>query len=119
MSVLSGKRVLITGASKGIGAAAARAFAEAGAKVGLAARSRAAVGDLAAEIGPSARALPCDVAVWAEVEGAVAFVAKQLKQGGTALFKRRLDLPVGDAHQMHLEGLGQEIFGIAAVRTRE
>ncbi|HEV7407934.1 MAG TPA: SDR family NAD(P)-dependent oxidoreductase, partial [Bradyrhizobium sp.] len=36
---LRGKRVLITGASKGIGAAAAEAFAEEGADVRLAARS--------------------------------------------------------------------------------
>ncbi len=76
MAELSGKRVLITGASKGIGAAAARVFAEAGAKVGLAARSAAEVSALAAEIGPTARALPCDVVKWAEVEGAVAAMTR-------------------------------------------
>lgn len=76
MAEMSGKRVLITGASKGIGEAAARLFAEAGAKVGLAARSGDRVSALAAEIGPSARALPCDVASWSAVEGAVAAMTR-------------------------------------------
>lgn len=68
---MTGKRVLITGASRGIGAAAARAFAAAGAQVALAARSREAVADLAGEIGPSALAIPCDVSRYWEVEAAV------------------------------------------------
>jgi NAD(P)-dependent dehydrogenase (short-subunit alcohol dehydrogenase family) len=68
---LAGKCVLITGASKGIGAAAARAFAEAGANVALAARNGDAIADLAGEIGPSAIAIPCDVSRYWEVEAAV------------------------------------------------
>lgn len=55
---LQGKCVLITGASKGIGAAAAKVFAEAGANVALVARNRDAIADLAGEIGPSAIAIP-------------------------------------------------------------
>lgn len=57
----SGKTVLITGASRGIGAASARAFAESGANVGLAARSHDAVAELAGQIGAAALAIPCDV----------------------------------------------------------
>ena len=45
---LRGKRVLITGASKGIGAAAAEVFAEEGCEVHLAARSAPALEQLAA-----------------------------------------------------------------------
>ena len=67
---LNGKSVLITGASRGIGAEAARAFARAGAKLGLAARSADSLGDLAQETG--ALALPCDVADYASVAAAVA-----------------------------------------------
>lgn len=63
--------VLITGASRGIGAEAARAFAAAGARVGLLARSEEAVGDLAAEIGEAAVAIPCDVTRFWEVAAAV------------------------------------------------
>jgi NAD(P)-dependent dehydrogenase (short-subunit alcohol dehydrogenase family) len=58
---LSGKTVLITGASRGIGAAAAHAFADAGANVVLAARSTDDIKAIAAEIGETAIALPCDV----------------------------------------------------------
>ncbi len=67
---LTGRTVLITGASRGIGAAAAVAFAEAGAHVGCAARDGAAVEALAADI--DGLALPCDVADYAAVERAVA-----------------------------------------------
>ncbi len=49
---MDGKVVAITGASRGIGAAAARVFADAGARVALLARSTAEVEALAAEIGP-------------------------------------------------------------------
>lgn len=69
---LSGKTALITGASRGIGAAGARAMAGAGANVVLAARSAGEIGALAAEIGGQARAVTCDVADHASVERAVA-----------------------------------------------
>lgn len=72
MTGLSGKTVMVTGASRGIGAAAARAFAEAGANVALLARSRESIADLAGEIGDAALAVPCDVSRYWEVAAAVA-----------------------------------------------
>ncbi|MDA3859524.1 MAG: SDR family oxidoreductase [Roseovarius sp.] len=69
---MQGKCVLITGASKGIGAATARVFAAAGANVALAARNGDAVAELAGEIGERAIAIPCDVSRYWEVEAAVA-----------------------------------------------
>lgn len=74
---MQGKVVAITGASRGIGAAAARIFAAAGAKVALLARSEREIDALAAEIGPAALALRCDVADWASVQQAVATVVQR------------------------------------------
>ena len=68
---MTGRAVLITGASRGIGAEAARAFAAAGAWVGLLARTEEAVGDLAAEIGDAAVGIPCDVGRYWEMAAAV------------------------------------------------
>ncbi len=55
---LEGKRVLITGASSGIGRAAAQAFAARGAVVLAVARSKARLDALAAESGGSAKVVP-------------------------------------------------------------
>lgn len=85
---MQGKVVLITGASRGIGAAAARVFAGAGAKVVFLARSAPEIARLAAEIGPETLALRCDVADWAQVQAAV---AATLARFG------RLDVLIGNA----------------------
>ncbi|WP_272008672.1 SDR family oxidoreductase [Roseovarius sp. ZX-A-9] len=68
---MTGKTVLITGASRGIGAAAAQVFADAGANLLLLARSGEAIAALAREIGPQARALPCDVSRADDMQKAV------------------------------------------------
>ncbi|WP_095589360.1 SDR family oxidoreductase [Actibacterium ureilyticum] len=69
---LNGKTALITGASRGIGAATARHLASLGANVVLAARSGDAVRRLATEIGPRAIGLSCDVSDWAQASATVA-----------------------------------------------
>ena len=69
---MTGKTVMITGASRGIGAETARVFAAAGANVALIARSQEAIADLAGEIGEKAIAIPCNVARFGEVSAAVA-----------------------------------------------
>ncbi|WP_428672791.1 SDR family oxidoreductase [Roseibium sp.] len=73
---LSGQVALITGASRGIGEAAARSFAKYGAKVVLAARSSGDIERIAAEIrdnGGAAAAVTCDVSSYEDVTKAVQF----------------------------------------------
>ena len=71
---LSGKTVLVTGASKGIGASAARYMAQLGANVVLAARSKQAVETIASDIrndGGKAIGVACDVSDYQQVTAAV------------------------------------------------
>lgn len=75
MPELSGKAVLVTGASRGIGAAAARALGAAGATVMLLARDGAQAESVAQEVaqaGGQAAALACDVSDYAALQDAVA-----------------------------------------------
>ena len=73
---------LITGASSGIGAATARAAAEAGYRIALAARSAEKLQQLAAELGGDERALAitCDVTEWSDQEAMVAQVLERFGQ---------------------------------------
>ena len=75
MSHLNGKTAVITGASRGIGAATARHFAAEGANVVLAARSTGDIEAIADEIrgaGGAAEAIACDVSRFDDVEAAMA-----------------------------------------------
>ena len=68
---MGGKTVLITGASRGIGEAAARAFAQNGANVALVARSETEISRIASEIGARAISIPCDVSDYEQVKAAI------------------------------------------------
>ncbi|MEM9715614.1 MAG: SDR family oxidoreductase [Pseudomonadota bacterium] len=71
MEEIAGKTVVITGASRGIGAAASREFVAEGARVVLAARSKDAIEALAEELGESAIAQTCDVSDETSVQALV------------------------------------------------
>jgi len=76
---LSGKVVIVTGASSGIGAATARALGRLDCKLTLAARSADKLRALAEEIGPAALDVPTDVTSGADV---ARMVAKTVEQFG-------------------------------------
>ena len=88
MTDLTGKTALITGASRGIGEAAARKFAAAGANVVLAARGKGEIARIAGEIGETARAIACDVSRFDDVQAAVDLAVESF--GG-------LDILIGNA----------------------
>ncbi|MDB2578582.1 MAG: SDR family oxidoreductase [Tateyamaria sp.] len=88
MQDMTGKTVLITGASRGIGADTARWFTRAGANVALLARGADEILELAASIGSKAMAIPCDVSDYKAVSAAVSQTVEQF--GG-------LDVLIGNA----------------------
>jgi NADP-dependent 3-hydroxy acid dehydrogenase YdfG len=72
MESLTGKVVILTGASSGIGAATARAFAREGARVVLAARRAERLFALAAELGEHALPIPTDVSQLSDIQNMTA-----------------------------------------------
>jgi NAD(P)-dependent dehydrogenase (short-subunit alcohol dehydrogenase family) len=69
---IGGLRVLLTGASRGIGAATARVLVAGGAQVALMARDGGAITALAQDLGTAALALPGNLASWDETAAVVA-----------------------------------------------
>ena len=69
---LAGRRVLVTGASSGIGAETCRAIAGGGATVAMLARRKERLDDLASELGANAVAVPADVTDLDQLQLAVA-----------------------------------------------
>lgn len=79
VAALSGRHVLVTGASRGIGASIALALAAEGAKVSILGRDAARLAEVAAEAGGAGRALPvaADVTEAAAVSEAFAAARRQ------------------------------------------
>jgi NAD(P)-dependent dehydrogenase (short-subunit alcohol dehydrogenase family) len=94
--LLDGKVAIVTGASRGIGSASARAFAAAGATVVLAARTAQAIANIADEINASggrALAIPTDVI---DPESVERLVEKTVAEFG------RLDIAFNNAGAGHM-----------------
>jgi len=89
---LSGQCAIVTGASRGIGAATARALASKGVAVVLAARSQDEINSIAQSIrdeGGKALAVACDVSLYSDVE--------KLVSTASDAFKGRIDILVNNA----------------------
>jgi len=120
---IKGKRVLVTGASSGLGAGLARFLAREGAQVAIAARRADALESLAAEL-PGACPIPLDVADRNNVPRAVAAAAKALggldglvNNAGIAWNGRALDMAEEDwdrVIEVNLSG----VFRVAQAAAR-
>lgn len=94
MTDLTDRIVLITGASRGIGEAAAREMAARGAKVALLARSGEACQRIAAEIGERAIGMGCDVGDYDAVAAAFEAVAERFGPVDTVINNAGLMEPI-------------------------
>jgi 3-oxoacyl-[acyl-carrier protein] reductase len=100
-TILQGKVAFVTGASRGIGAAVARALANEGVKLGLASRSGADL-DL-----PDALGLTCDVREREQVERAVATTVERfgrldicIANAGVGSYHSLTELPIEHLEEM-------------------
>lgn len=115
MSALAGRVALITGASRGIGAATGRILADAGAQVALASRS----GDDAGIDGAFAQA--CDVRDAASLEAMAAATVAHfghldilVVNAGVGAYGPFLDLPVEDIEEMIEVNVKGAIYAVRA-----
>jgi short-subunit dehydrogenase len=99
-----GTRVLVTGASRGIGEAIARAFAARGATLGLVARRREPLERLATQLPGEHAALEADVADADSIAGAISEFGQVdvlVANAGITHYRPFAELPLEEARQMN------------------
>lgn len=109
MRDFEGRTVIITGASGGIGAATAHAFAEAGANVVLLARREERVAETAGQIGERALAVPCDVARYWEVAAAVKAAVTTFGGVDVLVNNAAVIEPIGHLDELDVEAWSQAV----------
>lgn len=103
-------KVVVTGASSGIGAATAIAFAEAGHTVGLVARRADRLAAVAERCGPGTRTWAADLSELDRLEGLAATIDDQL--GGTDVLVNNAGVP---KRRRVLAMTGDDVEGVMAV----
>ena len=121
MRVEPGTRALVTGASKGIGRATARALAGRGARVGLVARGEQDLAALAADLSGDPVILPADVSSRESIAGAVQRFVEQaggiellVANAGLAHYGPFFDQPIEHAEEMVSVNVLGTIYSVAA-----
>ena len=121
MRVEPGTRALVTGASKGIGRATARALAGRGARVGLVARGEQDLAALAADLSGDPVILPADVSSRESIADAVQRFVEQaggiellVANAGLAHYGPFFDQPIENAEEMVSVNVLGTIYSVAA-----
>jgi len=121
MRVEPGTRALVTGASKGIGRATARALAGRGVRVGLVARGEQDLAALAADLSGDPVILPADVSSRESIAGAVQRFVEQaggiellVANAGLAHYGPFFDQPIEHAEEMVSVNVLGTIYSVAA-----
>lgn len=107
MAKLEGKVAIVTGASRGIGLATARALVDAGARVVIASTTEGGAGDAARALGPAAIGVRADVRVDEDVEALFAAAVSAfggidilINNAGVGIFDRVERLSVAQFEQI-------------------
>lgn len=106
---LKDRRVLVTGASRGIGAAVARRLAAAGARVALLARGKDALAALAREIGGGALGLACDVRDTETLTHALAQLPDRMGGAPEIIVNNAGAFLIAPAHEMSVQSFSDTL----------